>query len=490
MRSRSQHIIPYLVRISCCMFFFLVTQANISAQEWGKLYTVKNGKMYIQLSKQLPESSLDSFIAQYDLYNLALKQFLKTGFEDSLKKLGWHIATNNEITCIITKPLSAFDEINNPADKIKFTEKKWITDPDFPAVSKSVLFGYNSFKNKPAFTIKEDSVVLFFLRYHGKAKKVMLAGSFNNWVPDALPMTRTDSGWIAMVKLSPGKYWYKFIIDGHWTIDHDNRLSENDGKGNTNSVFYFTNTRFRLNGFADAWRVYLAGSFNDWNPRELPMTKTENGWDLPLYLADGTHTYRFVVDGKWITDPGNKNRLPNEFKEFNSVLRIGTPHVFKLNGYTTANQVILTGTFNKWRKDELFMTKTATGWELPYTLGPGNYEYKFIVDGKEIADPGKTNAANKENPRSYLILEPNYTFRLKGHPDAKRVFLAGNFNDWDPTILQMKKEGEDWVFSVHLFAGKYVYKFIVDDKWIIDPGNPLWEQNELGTGNSVLWMGQ
>jgi hypothetical protein len=28
----------------------------------------------------------------------------------------------------------------------------------------------------------------------------------------------------------------------------------------------------------------------------------------------------------------------------------------------------------------------------------------------------------------------------------------------------------------------------VDGKWMIDPANDLWEDNEFGTGNSVLWI--
>jgi hypothetical protein len=29
---------------------------------------------------------------------------------------------------------------------------------------------------------------------------------------------------------------------------------------------------------------------------------------------------------------------------------------------------------------------------------------------------------------------------------------------------------------------------IVDKEWKLDPGNELWEENEYGTGNSVLWI--
>ena len=70
----------------------------------------------------------------------------------------------------------------------------------------------------------------------------------------------------------------------------------------------------------------------------------------------------------------------------------------------------------------------------------------------------------------------------------RKFFLAGDFNNWDPGIYAMKKEGDDWIFPVHLSVGKHLYKFVVDEKWIIDPGNKLWEENEHGTGNSIVWV--
>jgi 1,4-alpha-glucan branching enzyme len=263
-------------------------------------------------------------------------------------------------------------------------------------------------------------------------------------------------------------------------------LKENDGRGNINSVYYQPNHVIRLNGFTDARRVIVAGSFNNWKENELVLRKTGSGWELPMYLAEGTYTYRFIVDGHWMEDPGNPLKAPNEFGEYNSVLKKGTLYPFILNGYTNASKVYLAGTFNDWRGFEWPMQKTDKGWTLPFALGDGNYQYHFIVDGKRLADPA--NPLKVREDRSVLIINPNYTFRLKGHSGAKQVFLAGDFNDWSPNAFLMRKDGEDWVFTVNLQPGKYRYKFVVDGKWIIDPHNPLWEQNEHRTGNSVLWI--
>ncbi len=488
MRIRRKYIMKAWLQTCCCLIvFMLIAVVSSQAQDSLKVYTVKNGKMYIWLSKNLPVKELDQFIAQFDLGHLALKRFISTGDTDSIRLAGWKIGLNNNQSFTLEKSLAAFDEINNPADRIMLTGKDAF-GARFPAVSNAVVFGYNRFRNKYPFAIK-DSVVTFFLRRNTEARRVYLAGSFNDWDPGTLLMTKTDSGWIAGVKLKPGKYWYKFIVDGNWIVDDDNRNNENDEEGNTNSVFYYTNSTFSLKGYTDARRVYLAGSFNHWSGDELQMEKGSDGWELSLYLAEGTHTYKYIVGRNWIADPGNPNRFPNEFNDYNSYISIGKPYVFKLDGYSDAKQVVLQGSFNGWRDNELYMTRTATGWELPYVLGPGNYEYRFIADGKWMPDPANPPVVKGDNKAtSTLVLQPNYTFRLKGNENAKKVFLSGSFNNWNPQAWAMKKENGEWVITVHLSPGKHLYKFVVDGKWIRDPENRFWEENEHSSGNSVLWF--
>ncbi len=488
METGGSYAIKKWLRFCLCIIIPIMLQVNLAAQSAGS-YSIKNGKMFITIKKQSTAGDIDNFMAQYNLTDLPLKQFIKTNVDDSLKKLGWTININNKEQFIISKPVMAFNEINNPADKIVFSEKHPTYAEMFPSVNNGLAYGVNRFRNKPSFTVNNSSVT-FFLRGYTNARQVMLAGSFNDWSVDKQPMAKTENGWIANVQLNAGKYWYKFIVDGNWMNDDDNLLRENDGLGNINSVYFKPNVVFKLGGFTDAKKVIVAGSFNSWNKKELAMMKTETGWELPLYLADGTHTYKFVIDGKWYTEENKNAPLPDGAGGYNSVIEIGKPHIFKLPGYKNAKQVVLSGSFNGWRTDELFMKKTNDGWQLPYVMGAGNYEYKFIVDGNWITDPENPLTVSNENgnQNSYLIIDPNYTFRLKGYGNAKSVFVAGDFNSWSPQTLRMIKDGDDWIFSVHLFTGKHLYKFIVDDKWIVDPGNKFWEQNEQNTGNSIVWI--
>lgn len=53
-----------------------------------------------------------------------------------------------------------------------------------------------------------------------EAENVFLAGSFNEWNPEVTPMDKTDSGkWTAKLKLAPGRYEFKFVVDGRWCCE-------------------------------------------------------------------------------------------------------------------------------------------------------------------------------------------------------------------------------------------------------------------------------
>lgn len=475
-----------LKKITCIILLLLAT-VFLHAQPPVKVYKVKEGNMFIMLSKNITAASLDSFIADFELQDLNLKKAVIDKKPDSLVKTGWKIEIDNDEIIALSKKMGSIDNINNPAVSIAINGNN--NNNNTPFAGSTVKFGINKFRNKRLFAIN-DSIVTFYLRGNTSAGRVILAGSFNNWNEKDLQMNKTDDGWTADVKLAPGKYWYKFIIDGNWDIDRDNRLVENDGKGNDNSVYYKPNYIFRSHAFNNSKEVFVAGSFNNWKEKEIPMARTANGWAAAIYLADGTYTYRFIADGNWSEDPENPDHFPNEFGEYNSVIRLGRQQVFKLDGFETALKVTLIGSFNNWRDDELQMKKVNGAWELSYAIGPGNYEYTCKVDGKWITGIPPaitlTNDANKANYNN-LIIEPNYTFRLKGYDNAVNIFLAGDFNNWSPNTYRMTRSDDGWTIDLHIDKGKHTYKFIVDGKWILDPGNKLWEQNEFGTGNSILW---
>jgi 1,4-alpha-glucan branching enzyme len=79
------------------------------------------------------------------------------------------------------------------------------------------------------------------------------------------------------------------------------------------------------------------------------------------------------------------------------------------------------------------------------------------------------------------------TFVIEAEP-GKCVSVAGSFNSWNPenkVLIDKNKEGV-YQGAMLLEPGTYEYKFFVDDTWCIDPKNPNFAPNDMGTLNSVL----
>ncbi|MEM6558576.1 MAG: M28 family peptidase [Myxococcota bacterium] len=65
------------------------------------------------------------------------------------------------------------------------------------------------------------------------AQSVSLVADFNQWNMFGTPMARKGDRWVTRLDLPPGKYVYKFIVDGMWTNDPSTPKDElvKDGKG-------------------------------------------------------------------------------------------------------------------------------------------------------------------------------------------------------------------------------------------------------------------
>jgi 1,4-alpha-glucan branching enzyme len=77
---------------------------------------------------------------------------------------------------------------------------------------------------------------------------------------------------------------------------------------------------FKLNN-PEAREVFLAGSFNNWDPSARPLKKDAKGvWKTIIMLPRGTYEYRLVIDGQWVDDPESVEKRLNEFGSLNSII--------------------------------------------------------------------------------------------------------------------------------------------------------------------------
>lgn len=89
----------------------------------------------------------------------------------------------------------------------------------------------SSIKSKPA------TPCVHFEYVDSHAESVCIAGTFNDWHPNATPMTASSPGlWQRDLALAPGTYEYALIVDGHWKPDPRCGEKADNPFGGLNSV--------------------------------------------------------------------------------------------------------------------------------------------------------------------------------------------------------------------------------------------------------------
>lgn len=476
MRGRGRHIFLIIM--------LLLSGMIARAQNRNTLITA--GKdLILLIDLNSPPKDIDTILKRAAITGVKAQTIINGDYSAIIKD-GWSLTVRQNNVLQFNRPLRELKK--NPPENPFVVTANIIKDNDRHGYMDDALYGVNNFSTVSVYELP-NGLTRFVLAGYPNARRVILSGGFNSWSTLKGKMAKTPTGWQMDIKLEAGAWMYKFIVDGHWMDDPDNRIQMDDGGGNINSVYYKYNHVFRLKGYESAQKVVLAGSFNNWQNDELYMDKRSDGWELPMYLHEGTQLYGFYVDGKWMPDPAGKDRYRDEQGRINTVLDIGETVYFKLSGYEDAHEVFLAGNFNKWQEGKIAMRKTAGGWSLPVVLAAGNYDYRFIVEGNWMPDPANQNQVREGGEtNSFIAVKPNHTFKLKGYGNARRVILSGTFNDWDKQGYTMAHIGDEWVISMRLKSGKHLYKFIVDGKWILDPENKFYEDNEFHTGNSVLWI--
>jgi hypothetical protein len=136
-----------------------------------------------------------------------------------------------------------------------------------------------------------------------------------------------------------------------------------------------------------------------------------------------------------------------------------------------------------------FYVNTNGVYILTYPLeeGTSNLEYRLVVDGLWMTDPQNNNIntdssgirlssfkiPQKEGPpESPRMTESLITFQYFGALGQK-VYLYGDFNNWDPYMYRMTEEPGTGSYSrnLRLSPGTYRYRFIVDGTSLPDPLN-------------------
>lgn len=80
---------------------------------------------------------------------------------------------------------------------------------------------------------------------------------------------------------------------------------------------------FTLEASAGA-TVEIAGDFNNWAPERLELTESldRQVWHKVVSLPPGSYQYKYLIDGRWVVDPGNGKTVDDFFGGANSVIKV------------------------------------------------------------------------------------------------------------------------------------------------------------------------
>lgn len=90
--------------------------------------------------------------------------------------------------------------------------------------------------------VQSTDTGVVFATFAPGAQQVHVAGDFNSWSPEATPMTQNgrEGGFLATLPLPPGRYRYRYVIDGRWVNDPNNQYVESNPYGELDSIVEVT----------------------------------------------------------------------------------------------------------------------------------------------------------------------------------------------------------------------------------------------------------
>jgi hypothetical protein len=156
-------------------------------------------------------------------------------------------------------------------------------------------------------------------------------------------------------------------------------------------------------------RVEIAGNFSNW--RALPMERGNRGvwyYLITKSVKKSDIQYKYRVDGIWINDPHNPERIDDGNGSYLSIAPSFTPKegkqvslrfirrgMVEFRVYKPqARYISLVGDFNHWNPENDLLQRGEDGiWRLKKRLSPGEYRYKFVIDGRWEVDYFNTLSA-------------------------------------------------------------------------------------------------
>lgn len=180
---------------------------------------------------------------------------------------------------------------------------------------------------------------------------------------------------------------------------------------------------FKYKSKGNEKNVYLAGSFNSFNPHSIKMEQMGEYFEKQIELIPGTYQYKFVIDGNWVQDPENPKMSPDGFGGFNSVVEVKGDNFFvnDINESTFA--------FSKPVTDAIVIDGDKILTREKYSLKSGVLKLKIGIGKHFFRIIGIDNAGNPSLPFAFAFPKNDFKGRIIYFAMTDRFFDGKKDND-------------------------------------------------------------
>lgn len=284
---------------------------------------------------------------------------------------------------------------------------------------------------------------------------------------------------------------------------------------------------------ADAQKVFIAGSFNNWADNQNGNVTDEKYalqkigdtlYEKRMEIAPGEHKFKFVIDaGQWISPDGFKKD-----QDENAIIYISENR--EVSKFPPAAGLSTRPMYDVPASDEETPSaRPFLGWFPVQAVNSGE---EAVLDLHRFYEPGRRDrlkisqdsrvavAFDSEKFQLHLQVSPDYSglldvpvwalddagdsaagvitisavrrgihlFSYKPFAAPKKIVAAGSFNDWNQDKTPMKDPDGDGRYEarVWLDPGVHLYKFVADGNWLPDPENPDTTPDGFGGFNSTI----
>jgi chromosome partitioning protein len=219
------------VKVLASMYDIRTRMGREILAELRNHFADKMFKTIINFNTKLKEAtSLGQPINEYDPVSKGQADFRALAEE----VVGSQVRQQHEMVNSLAGQLEV---ISSTADELLQSAKPAIKTVEAPKTEKSQLAAIDS-KLSDYYGVSQINDSVVFVSLYPRANSVQIAGDFNNWQPAKTTMQKVgDSGvWQTEMRLPPGKYRYRLVVDGQWQQDPYNELIEANQFGGFNSI--------------------------------------------------------------------------------------------------------------------------------------------------------------------------------------------------------------------------------------------------------------